>query len=237
MTKHLLVGATVVIAGLAVAGGAVLAGGIPESPPVMTYSGVMRDGNGNPLADADKILQIKLWPTSEPTGDALCAIPPTAITTNSLGHFAIPLDPCIDTVRENSELHVEVIVGTVSLGTAKLGAVPYAVEAAHAEAAGYAEFSNLADAANAAKAVSGDSVRISKDCTFINNSATDCKCADDEIAISGGACSAGCGVNGWLAESTRLENDPKVWRVSCSNSSLGRVRCTSEFALCMKSGS
>lgn len=124
----------------------------------------------------------------------------------------------------------------MSLGTAKLGAVPYAVEAAHAEAAGYAEFANLADTANAARAVSSASVRISKDCTFVSNSHTDCRCSDDEMAISGGACSAGCGIDGWLAESTRLAEDPTIWRVSCANSSLGRVRCTSEFALCMKSG-
>jgi hypothetical protein len=236
MTKHLMVGVTTFIVGLAVAGGAVLAGGIPSSAPVMTYSGIMRDGDGKPLASVDKILQVKLWPSATPTDTAICAIPPTAITTDNLGHFSLPLDPCLDAVKENNELYIEVIVGTVSLGTAKLGAVPYAVEAAHAETADHAVSTDSAASADLAGGVFGSSVRISKDCTFVNNSHTDCRCAADEVAISGGACAAGCGINGWLAETARLGEDPRVWRLSCANADRNRIQCSSEFALCIKSG-
>jgi hypothetical protein len=197
----------------------------------MTYSGVLRKGTGEPLANADKILQLKLWPSAAPEGSELCAAGPIAVTTDNLGHFSVALDACLPVIKAHSDVFIEVIVGTVSLGTTKLGAVPYAVEAAHAVASDSAA---TADAARAAASITSSAIRVSKDCSYASGLYTDCSCTTDEVAIGGGGCSAGCSNNYTLAETTRIDEKAYVWRVSCSDSTGKRVRCSGESALCMK---
>jgi hypothetical protein len=154
MTTKLIPGAIAFVLGLAAAGGAALAGGIPTAAPVMSYSGVLRNGEGKPLAETEKTFQLKLWSSATATGDPLCATPRTDIETDNLGHFSVPLDDCVDAVKANADVYIEVIVNTVSLGTTKLGVVPYALETAHAVTADTANTANTANSANSANTAS-----------------------------------------------------------------------------------
>jgi len=233
MTIRLVLGATAAAAALAAIGGVVLAAGTLPAAPMMTYSGVMRDESGTPLSGANKIVQVKLWRGAETTGDELCKTDPTAVRTDGAGHFSLPLaDECVDAIKSHSDAYVEVIVDTESLGTTKLGAVPYAVEATHAAEAAHAA---AADNASSAKAVSSTAFRISNDCVYTPGVTTDCTCAEDEVAIGGGACASGSCVPGaWLGESMKFPDRPRVWRVSCANAAGDRVECYAPFAFCIK---
>jgi hypothetical protein len=230
MTRRVVLGAITAGALVVGAGGAVL--GIPSAStaPVMVYSGILRKGTGEPLPNVEKVLQLKLWPSATREGTELCDVGPIDITTDNLGRFSAPLDDCLDAVKYNNDIHIEVIVGAVSLGTAKLGAVPYAVEAAHAVSS---DSASGAEEAYKAATVAVGALRVSNDCKF-EGSYTDCACAADEIAISGGACASGCGNSGALVESTRILEKTNVWRMSCANTSGSRVKCGSELAVCMK---
>ena len=106
------------------------AAGIPATT-ALTYSGVLTDASGVPLTGS-KNIQIQL---SDMTGAVACTVGPTAITLKA-GSFSLPLlDACTTAVHANPDLWVEVFADGSSLGRTKLGAVPYAVEAAHAKSA------------------------------------------------------------------------------------------------------
>ena len=108
------------------------AGGAPPTG-ALTYAGVLRDGSGTPLVGSPRV-EIKLWSAAQ-AGDALCS---SGLQTPGLqeGKFAIGLpDNCADAVKASPDVWVEVIADGVSLGRSKVGAVPYALEAAHASAA------------------------------------------------------------------------------------------------------
>ncbi|MGC4092732.1 MAG: hypothetical protein QM756_33595 [Polyangiaceae bacterium] len=149
MTKTKLRVFTVATTALALAGGAFLAGGawaggIPTVAPVLTYSGVLEDGAGVPLTGDTHNVALKLW-TAETKGTAACDTgTPTPLALDVHGGFSVPLDACADAIKANPNLWVEVLVDGATLGRAKLGAVPYALEAGH---------STSADGANSAKTV------------------------------------------------------------------------------------
>jgi hypothetical protein len=115
----------------------------------MTYSGVLLDAAGKPLP-SPQIIEVKLWPSGTPGTTALCTSSPKSTPIDSSGRFSIPIDPCVATIKSTPDAWAEVIVGTSSLGTSKIGAVPYAVEAAHATAADTATNATTAATANAA---------------------------------------------------------------------------------------
>src|SRR5690349_16552515 len=65
-----------------------------------------------------------------------CETAPTGKMAVVDGRFRIGLDDaCVDAVHADSDLWIEVVVEGEPLGRVKLGAVPYAVEAARAAAA------------------------------------------------------------------------------------------------------
>lgn len=106
------------------------AAGIPATT-ALTYSGVLTDANGVPLTGS-KNIQIQL---SDMAGNVQCTVGPTA-TTLKAGSFSLPLlDACTTAVHADPDLWIEVFADGNSLGRTKLGAVPYAVETAHAKAA------------------------------------------------------------------------------------------------------
>jgi hypothetical protein len=98
------------------------------------YAGTVEDGN-TPVTGMRSI-QIGLWDSATGSTGRRCLTSANIMVAS--GRFRLPLDPlCTAEVRANPNLYVEPIVGDVVLPRRKLGAVPYAVEAARAsEAAG-----------------------------------------------------------------------------------------------------
>ena len=124
----------IVLAVLAGLSGAFIAGravadGIPGTEP-LNYAGTLLGASGTPLT-GDHAILLRLWSELE-AGNVLCTRP-EAVVTLELGRFSLPLpDACADSVKNNPDVWVEVVVDSVSLGRAKIGAVPYAIEADHA---------------------------------------------------------------------------------------------------------
>ena len=102
------------------------AAGIPQVAS-MVYSGTLTDGKGAPLTGL-KNIQLQIYGAAT-GGGALCQSLPATVTLVA-GTFRVPLgDDCIAVVHANPDLFIDVLVDGASVGRAKLGAVPYAVEA------------------------------------------------------------------------------------------------------------
>ena len=111
------------------------ADGIPAEP-AMYYSGTLEE-DGFPV-DGMRDIRLVLWddPTSTAVGNRLCRATPPGDTMVEEGRFRIPLEDtgaCTQAIRDHSEVWIEVIVESVSLGRSKIGAVPYAIEAESAQ--------------------------------------------------------------------------------------------------------
>jgi len=107
-----------------------LGDGIPNTQP-LAYSGVLLSSVGVPVTS---IVSIGLALFDDAVANAAmnrkCDTPPQTLMPDDQGRFRIVLDPtCLAAVKANSNLWVQLIIGTSSLPRAKLGAVPYAVEA------------------------------------------------------------------------------------------------------------
>ncbi len=108
------------------------ADGVPAMNPLF-YSGLLEDG-GRPVEGARDIT-LRLW---DAAGGGTIACPETTSMATPVlgGRFRIALDPaCVAAIQRNRELWSEVVVGGTSLGRSKVGAVPYAIEAARAAGA------------------------------------------------------------------------------------------------------
>jgi hypothetical protein len=104
------------------------AGGIPATG-ALVYSGVLEDANGAPITGSKEI-RLDLYEAAT-AGTVQCTVTQTVALAG--GHFQIPLpDTCTQAVQARPDLWIQVTVGGESLGRTKLGAVPYAVEAASA---------------------------------------------------------------------------------------------------------
>jgi hypothetical protein len=114
----------------ALAAGRADAEGIP-SAPALFYAGTLLE-KGVPFT-GKKNLRVSLW-TAEQAGSELCEQGPEEVSLDT-GRFRIALDECLDAVRSNPNLWVQVDVGANSFPRRKLGAVPYAVEAERASQA------------------------------------------------------------------------------------------------------
>jgi hypothetical protein len=102
------------------------ASGIPTMQP-LTYSGVLTDTTGTPLTGS-KNIQVQIWDAAT-AGNIVCATP-SAAQTLIAGNFSVVLpDACLTGVHNTANLWTEVLVDGGSVGRAKIGAVPYAVEA------------------------------------------------------------------------------------------------------------
>jgi hypothetical protein len=151
---------TVVIWGIGLAAAAFLAqraiaGGIPTTN-ALSYAGTLEDATGAPLTGSHNI-EVKLWSVATGGTMALCTTNPQAITLQN-GRFSVSMDACVAAVRANSEVWVEVLDNGTSLGRTKAGAVPFAVEAAHAMAADTATTTPLAARATTADSAASASV-------------------------------------------------------------------------------
>jgi microcystin-dependent protein len=119
------------------------AAGIPASS-ALTYSGSLQAANGTPLTGSHT-LEVRFWSASS-GGSTLCTSGEQANVALNSGRFSLALpDECTEAVKGNAEAYVEVVLDQSSLGRAKAGAVPYAVEAAQAVLASDATKSGALD--------------------------------------------------------------------------------------------
>ena len=108
------------------------AAGIPDKSG-LTYTGYLESPDGKPLAGTHAI-SVRFW-NSELAKDPLC-IGELGDSDLVAGRFQVSLpDSCVAAVQANPNLLVDVQVDDGSLGRTKVGAVPYAIEAAGAASA------------------------------------------------------------------------------------------------------
>jgi hypothetical protein len=187
--KSTLIGAIgIAIAGAAFFAGRAWAGGIPSSG-ALTYSGVLQDVSGAPLTGT-QFVEIKFWndPTASAAANLLCDSGTPASVSLEVGHFSIGLpDTCSTQVGLNKNIWAEVIVGptavaAASLGRAKLGAVPFAIEANHAVSADSAvNATNATNATNAVDATHATNADSATTAATASAAAGDLKTAVDRI--------------------------------------------------------
>src|SRR2546421_1079101 len=105
--------------------------GIPSKDPLF-YSGTLID-NGVPMNGLRTII-VTLWDDEQSTDVAhrRCqSSSPAMMVTN--GRFRVPLDPaCVTAFQQNRDLWAQVFVDATTMARQKVGAVPYALQAAHA---------------------------------------------------------------------------------------------------------
>ena len=119
--------------GIAYEAGRARAVGVPAAKP-LTYSGVLTDTNGVPV-QGSKNIQLQIFDAAT-AGTSLCSVGPTAITLQA-GAFEVPIDDtCLPALRGTPDLWVEIFVDGASMKRSKIGAVPFALEAARATTAG-----------------------------------------------------------------------------------------------------
>jgi len=106
------------------------AAGVPDAA-ALTYTGYLENPDGTP-ATGTKGIGIALYAVATGGGKPVCEQKPQDIEPVS-GRFQLTLPyDCTDAVKANPDLWAEVQVEGALLGRTKLGAVPYAIEAAHA---------------------------------------------------------------------------------------------------------
>jgi len=131
-TLFISVGALVLSAGAFLTGQA-LADGIPGDE-ALTYTGALTDDAGQAL-EGDHDVEVAFWDAAT-DGNSLCTSGESTVTLGPGGRFSVALpNECTDAVGAEPDTWVEVLVDGVSLGRAKSGAVPYAVEADHSDSA------------------------------------------------------------------------------------------------------
>jgi len=110
------------------------ADGIPDEG-ALRYEGLLEE-QGEAVS-GDRLVGVSFWSDADDDSDGArqCSVAPRTIPVAS-GHFSIPLGTdCVDAVRANADLWVQVSVGGEPVGRSKLGAVPYAGEAGRAAGA------------------------------------------------------------------------------------------------------
>lgn len=107
------------------------ADGAPTMDP-LTYGGVVDDG-GRPMEGTHSVT-VRLWDMPSGGTSACTTVSPT--TPFAAGRFRVTMDAtCTAAVQMNPNLWAEVIVDSTTLPRSRVGAVPYAIEAARAAGA------------------------------------------------------------------------------------------------------
>lgn len=133
-------GACLVVGVVAYRVGRARADGVPAMNPLY-YGGVLNDGGR--AVEGTRAVTVRLWDAAT-AGTTVCTTSAGA-TTFTGGRFRVALDAtCVGAVRANPELWAEVQVEGTVFPRAKLGAVPYALEAGRATAAAGALEARLA---------------------------------------------------------------------------------------------
>jgi hypothetical protein len=236
------VGTTGLVAG-AFVGGRAWAGGIPAAG-ALTYSGLLQDATGAPLPNP-AYLEVRFMndATANAPANVLCDTGTAALTPLINGRFSISLPlACTTTVGSNTGIWVDIVYGTTQSGAAslgaraKLGAVPFAVEANHAVSATTA--TNATTAANANTLSSAAVTVETAGCVLATSAAggayTDCTCAPGEVAIGGGTCTGALCQPGVVLVESRSPS-ARVWRLTCEDAGT-RVQCNTTYTsvVCLK---
>jgi hypothetical protein len=115
------------------------ASGVPASMPLY-YSGYLTDSAGTPASDNHSFV-VKLYSDST-TSTAACTF--AMVAPVAAGRFRLQLDDsCATAVHENPDLFLELSVDSQPFPRSKLGAVPYALESANAQAVPFAGVSGI----------------------------------------------------------------------------------------------
>lgn len=126
-----MMGLLIAVGGAGYRIGRARADGAPTMQPLY-YSGVLED-SGRPV-EGIRSVTVRLWDAATAGTTACTTVSPT--TAVSAGRFRLALDAaCAAAVQANPNLWAEVIVDTSTFPRQKLGAVPYALEAARAAGA------------------------------------------------------------------------------------------------------
>lgn len=116
---------------LAFLGGKGWAAGVPTTG-ALTYSGNLESAGGTPLTGNHSI-QVSFWNTASGGTSPLCQTVPSSLSLDPGGRFTLTLpDECATAVRNSANVWVQVTADGLSMERSKLGAVPYALEAAAA---------------------------------------------------------------------------------------------------------
>jgi hypothetical protein len=134
----LLAGAALMAAGYSIA--RVQADGAPTAQPLW-YSGTVSDAQGAPLTGNHQV-SVRLFDTEEPTAQSLCVVGPKDVGFAN-GRFRVDVSQCESKQQtaavfaSKADLFVELTVddGSKPFKRAKIGAVPFAIEAQHAVSA------------------------------------------------------------------------------------------------------
>lgn len=113
--------------------GKAIADGVPTVTP-LTYSGVLQTTSGAPITGTQS-MQLTFWDDAAANASAnqKCKTSTQSVTADAQGRFQVTLDQaCVEVVRTNPNLWVQLQVGAILLPRSKLGAVPYALEAGKA---------------------------------------------------------------------------------------------------------
>ena len=212
------------------------ASGIP-AVGALTYSGTLTNSDGSFVTTQQNIL-VQFY-TVATGGTAACTSQPTTVTPVA-GTFQVPLgDDCTTLVRNNTDISDEILVGGAPVGRTKLGADPYAVEAAHAVSATTATTATTAQTATSLAAgpistgltyyqVLGNA--LTAPCVSAGGGTVDCTCPTGTYVVSGG---------GWSAVGQAVrENRPlstTTWRVTCDNTTAD-VLCQGYDLICSRVG-
>jgi hypothetical protein len=193
------------------AGGAVLgyafhvrADGIPDSNPLY-YTGTLTESGQ--LVSGQRAITVNVWSDGTTPGAPLCQ---TVASTAQVvgGRFRIALSSsCKDAVNKDNNAWVEVIDGATSLGRAKIGAVPYAVEADHAVSA-----TTATNATNALTTVGGSEINA------MDSFGQNCLTGMDAVSCSVAAnrkCVSLKYASGWFVGEWGSSHDGNTRTISC----------------------
>jgi hypothetical protein len=211
----------------------VRAAGAPTSR-ALTYTGYLTSTDGTPV---DGSMSVALAIFAEASGGtALCEVGGPRVEVED-GNFQLPLpDECTAAVQSNPDLWIEVAVSGSPVGRTKLGAVPYAVEASHAEKAEQAAWADIAGSATRAGealALTNDALFTTTDCTYADGH-TDCLCPEDAAVLSGGACATFDCVRETAVTLAGTPLDRRTWRIECRNQAGAALSCPDAYATCLR---
>jgi hypothetical protein len=209
------------------------ADGIPDVSPLY-YSGTLIEG-GQPVTGT-RAITLNLWADGTTAGTPLCqTVASTASVTG--GRFRIALAGlCKAALNQNNSAWIEVVDGATSVGRAKIGAVPYAVEADHAVAATSAGTASSLAAGPIVGSLAIYNVpggALAAPCALVGApGVVDCTCPVGTFVVSGGG-DAGQATGRFIRESRPITTSS--WRVTCA-AATADVLCAMYSLVCSRVG-
>lgn len=204
------------------------AGGPQVSP--LTYSGVLSDMNGVPLTGSKSIVLQLYDSATGPT--ALCSSTPATVTLVAGAFQAALGDSCTPIVHSTPDLWIDVQVDGTSIGREKLGSVPFALEADHAQSASAIVANAPVAAGLTVYTIDGAALVAPCRLATTTGAIVDCACPAGSFVVSGGA-DAGQTTGHFIRETRAIS--ATTWRITCADGTAD-VRCFTYQLLCSRVG-